>query len=278
LPEQAIPFVPAVVIECLRRGESVPSVTPVAGPIFPTEEIMGGCAPKQLPATLVDFLEWIDGKIADLESLADHPIGESGEVHMPVAVDRTKEEPHIAVGRLFDPSPGYVCLSEFRTLVRKLCPVELATDLRRTFPEEGIRYVRDLLLTMRWLHGKLLPTADQDGSRPATKPKRGTQSGEGRAKLISALTKYHDYADGGCLNVIPIGSNKLARLAGVAESTASAFFKREFGGLPKYRARCSAAGSLADSLKVLNGEFTPDELTRRFSETVAAVRRENKDE
>src|SRR5262249_18814112 len=39
-------------------------------------------------------------------------------------------------------------------------------------------------------------------------PKRSTERGEGRAKLIAALTKHHQYADGGCLNLEPIGNNE----------------------------------------------------------------------
>jgi hypothetical protein len=93
-----------------------------------------------------------------------------------------------------------------------------------------------------------------------TKPKRSTQRGDGRAKLIAALTKHHQYADGGCLNLEPIGNNKLARLAGVSESTASGFFTTQFDGHTKYRASCANATLLVASLKVLNQEFSPHHL------------------
>lgn len=97
------------------------------------------------------------------------------------------------------------------------------------------------------------------------KPKRSTERGEGRAKLIAALTKHHQYADGGCLNTEPIGNNELARLAEVSESTASAFFNKEFnggksGGHAKYRAICSDAMRLVAALKLLNQEFSPHHL------------------
>ncbi|MGD9719890.1 MAG: hypothetical protein AB7O59_01595 [Pirellulales bacterium] len=100
------------------------------------------------------------------------------------------------------------------------------------------------------------------------KSKRSTERGEGRAKLIGALTKHHKYADGSCLNLEPIGNNELARLAEVSESTASAFFNNEFnqgetGGHTVYRALCRDQGRLADSLKVLNGEFSPHHLYGR---------------
>jgi hypothetical protein len=93
-----------------------------------------------------------------------------------------------------------------------------------------------------------------------TKPKRSTEPGEGRKKLIAALTKHHKYADGSCLNVEPIGNNELARKAVVAQSTASAFFKREFEGHTKYKALCRDPVSLAAALKLLNGEYSPHDL------------------
>jgi hypothetical protein len=113
-------------------------------------------------------------------------------------------------------------------------------------------------------------TRQSDGDRAvnpskvsAPKDKRSSERGEGRVRLISALTKHHRYADGGCLNQEPIGNNELARLADVSESTASAFFKHEFKGYAKYRAICRDAGRLADSFKALNGEFSPHDLYGR---------------
>jgi hypothetical protein len=88
-------------------------------------------------------------------------------------------------------------------------------------------------------------------------PKRSTERGEGRVKLIAALTKHHRYADGGCLNLEPIGNNQLARQARVAKRTASAFFGKEFQGHGKYKALCADAGRLAVALKLLNDEFAP---------------------
>jgi hypothetical protein len=96
-----------------------------------------------------------------------------------------------------------------------------------------------------------------------TKTKRSTEKGEGRAKLIPALTKHHKYADGSLLNSEPIGNNELARLARVEESTASDFFKREFGGHAEYKALCRRdIKGLISALKLLNGEFTPEILCR----------------
>ena len=102
-----------------------------------------------------------------------------------------------------------------------------------------------------------LGTSEDFNPQPPVKPKRSTEKGEGRVKLIAALTKHHKYADGSCLNLEPIGNNELARLAGVSESTASAFFKKEFKGHIKYRVACGDTTRLVTALKLLNQEFSP---------------------
>jgi hypothetical protein len=107
-----------------------------------------------------------------------------------------------------------------------------------------------------------------DDAQATPKAKRSTERGEARVKLIAGLTKHHKYADGGCLNLEPIGNNELANLTGVSRSTASEFFNKEFNGgkkegFAKYRVICRDAGRLADSLKALNGEFSPHELYGR---------------
>jgi hypothetical protein len=80
---------------------------------------------------------------------------------------------------------------------------------------------------------------------PGQKRKRSTESGEGRSKLIAALTKHHQYADGSCLNLDPIGNNGLAKAADVSPSTASLFFRNEFHGHTKYKSYCRNADDLA---------------------------------
>jgi len=92
------------------------------------------------------------------------------------------------------------------------------------------------------------------------KPKRSTERGEGRAKLISALTEHHKYAEGGCLNWEPVGNNELAGIAGVVQSTASAFFKKEFESHTKYKQFCHREANLIAKLMSLNGETIPPEL------------------
>jgi hypothetical protein len=101
------------------------------------------------------------------------------------------------------------------------------------------------------------PDAPAPARTPTPRPKRSTEPGEARAKLIAALTKHHRYADGGCLNLEPIGNNELARLAGVDRATASAFFKQQFGGHGKYKTACADSATLTAALKLLNGEFSP---------------------
>lgn len=100
-------------------------------------------------------------------------------------------------------------------------------------------------------------SADLAAATPSKKPKRSTSKGEGRVKLIAALTKHHQYADGGCLNLEPVGNNELARLAGVDQATASAFFKQEFLGHGKYKTACTDTAQLVAMLRLLNGEFAP---------------------
>jgi hypothetical protein len=94
----------------------------------------------------------------------------------------------------------------------------------------------------------------------SNKRKRSTERGEARAKLVAALTRHHQYADGGCLNQEPIGNNELARKARVAESTASGFFEKEFEGWATYRAVCNDLHRLLAALRLLNGEVSPRHL------------------
>jgi hypothetical protein len=101
----------------------------------------------------------------------------------------------------------------------------------------------------------------ETGNLPATKPKRSTQKGEARDKIIAALTKHHKYADDGCLNQAPISVNELARKYDVTKASASRFFKKEFGGHSKYRnVYCKDLHLLLAALKKLNDEYAVDDL------------------
>ena len=131
----------------------------------------------------------------------------------------------------------------------------------------GICDIRKMLLdagTKGWVthaEGTDAPHLLRDGSEPTPEPrrelKRSTVRGEAHSKMIAALTKHHEYADGGCLNYEPIGSNDLARLAGVSKSSASEFFNKEFGRYLDYRFMCSHEKNLLAAIKMLNGEFRP---------------------
>ena len=98
-----------------------------------------------------------------------------------------------------------------------------------------------------------------------TKAKKGKQNSVAREKLISALTKWHKYADGSCLNYDPVGCKELAGLAEVSPGSASNFFKSQFGdenAHAKYQALCGkgSENKLFAFLKNLNREFTPERL------------------
>jgi hypothetical protein len=103
------------------------------------------------------------------------------------------------------------------------------------------------------------PQATESGNQPATKPKRSTKKGDARLKIIAALTKHHQYADGSCLNTEPVRVNQLARQAGVgSSSTVTEFFKKQFNGHGQYEALCRRSpADLVTALKLLNGVYSP---------------------
>jgi hypothetical protein len=109
-------------------------------------------------------------------------------------------------------------------------------------------------------HPQNAPAANR-AAEAQPRPKRSTAKGEGRAKLIAALTRHHDYAGGGAMNTEPINNNELARQADVDKATASVFFEKEFGGHTKYKNYyCANAAVLVAALKKLNDDYTADEL------------------
>lgn len=136
---------------------------------------------------------------------------------------------------------------------------ELAERLRLDYPQEINGILAEFLPGEPASASRAPNTA---GAQPLAgqqekRRKRSTERGEGRAKLIAALTKHHQYADGSRLHAEPIGNNELARLAEVDQATASAFFKKAFKGHAQYKAMCADAGSLIAALKLLNGEYAP---------------------
>jgi hypothetical protein len=73
---------------------------------------------------------------------------------------------------------------------------------------------------------------------------------------------HHKYDDGSCLNFTPIGVRELSRVASVSAKTVSLFFRAAFGGFDQYRLFCRN-GKLIDSLKLLDGSFSPHKLLGR---------------
>jgi hypothetical protein len=148
-------------------------------------------------------------------------------------------------------------------------------DLRRAPTEGEVAWLRQVY-EFNWVLQATSDTASP-AVAPNPAPKRSTERGEGRVKLIAALTKHHQYADGGCLNLEPIGNNELAKAAGVSVSTASRFFKDQFGGHTKYKALCRDASKLVVALKLLNDEFAPHHLLGDASSELAAPEQDDAD-
>ncbi len=101
------------------------------------------------------------------------------------------------------------------------------------------------------------------GGEKGSRPKRSTEKGEARTKIIAALNKHHKYQEDSCLNQDPIGGNVLVGKAKVSKSSVSRFFKKEYDGYRKYKRVCRDTGTLIDSLKVLNQEMSPRHLFSR---------------
>ena len=111
------------------------------------------------PTTPAELLTWIERKQAELEPIVDQPIGDGGTLHLPVARRAGDPgEPTVAVS-LGPASRGYTCLKDLRSHIDRICSVDLQIEMWKTFPEENLKKVRDLLLAMRWL-GKRLKGID----------------------------------------------------------------------------------------------------------------------
>jgi hypothetical protein len=115
------------------------------------------------------------------------------------------------------------------------------------------------------------------GNEPAaptrkTGKRKAPPSGRGKKPLlVAALSRHHGYDDGHCSNCDPIGSNELARQAGVGKRAASEFFKREFKGHAAYVATCGLPHRLGQGLKALNGDLRPRELHTEYRDERSGV-------
>lgn len=107
--------------------------------------------------------------------------------------------------------------------------------------------------TMLAIPGILEASGNGEMRRP--QGTRQNLKGEAKAKIISGLTKHHDYATGSCLNLEPINLGQFALSTGVGKTTVSDFLKEQFDGFDQYRNACRS-GLIGDALKLLNGEFS----------------------
>lgn len=136
---------------------------------------------------------------------------------------------------------------------------ELREKLRRQFV--SLRDSQDIV-------GKVKGDGEPQANNPPQR--RGRSKAEAAAPknsdkyavLVAALTKHHKYADGGCLSLEPIKARGLADAANVSPATASRFFHDKFHGHANYKTACRS-GRIADCLKLLNGDISPEILIGR---------------
>ncbi|HCK52835.1 MAG TPA: hypothetical protein DIC23_06425 [Planctomycetaceae bacterium] len=112
--------------------------------------------------------------------------------------------------------------------------------------------------------------AEEPSQRQKTevRNKKSTNKGDAQTKIIGALSAHHQFDGGECLNLEPIGSNELARLAEVSKSSASLFFQKQFAaehptsgeGRRKYREACRSSYKLSLEIKRIRDELIPTEL------------------
>ena len=105
----------------------------------------------------------------------------------------------------------------------------------------------------------LAGTQSHSTTTQGAKPRQQTRGARrpAKEKLIAALTAHHQYQNGSCLCLEPVGNNELAKRANVSPSTTSEFFQSEFQGHEGYVRICADKGRLIGALRLLNGEVTP---------------------
>jgi hypothetical protein len=113
--------------------------------------------------------------------------------------------------------------------------------------------------------------ADTEATKPLVKDdrkraKRSTNRGAARVKIIAGLTAHHQYENGGCTRLDPVGVRELAGRLDISPDSVSRFFAKEFGddrGYAGYEATCRDAPTLAAWLKMLNIDYSPHPLFGR---------------
>jgi hypothetical protein len=250
-----------------RVGSERPSPFTIPEPQFQFE----GTANEQRPARKMT----VGGMIHKLNVFADYYERATDDVN---SKSSPFDKHYFAAGRDANADSmsrefrSAIAIDRIRAHVLGKFGAELTIGTARRFLGDLIRTCN---LTTEAAEGlKLEEAMDRlDAASTSTKPaptvptetnaKRSTERGEGRAKVIAALTKHHQYADGSCLNLEPIGNNEVAKVAGVSASTASTFFNEKFDGHTKYKALCRDTGKLIAALKLLNNEFAPHDLYGR---------------
>jgi hypothetical protein len=117
---------------------------------------------------------------------------------------------------------------------------------------------------------------EAEPSDTGKRSRRSTVKDEPEDRLISELTRHHQYANGRCGNLTPIGVRDLAKTTGIARSTISLFFQKRFQlkkckgkykGHDTYKIICRSDAQnpetkslLAQILKRMNGEEPLDNL------------------
>lgn len=114
---------------------------------------------------------------------------------------------------------------------------------------------------------------DETNGKPEKKKykKSSEQKDTGaKQKIIAALLNWHRYESGSVLNDEPVGVNELGSLSGTSGSSATRFFKKQFGGYKKYKWQCRNRSTLQSALGLLNGDFPPAMLSGGKAKEIAS--------
>ena len=178
-------------------------------------------------------------------------VGEGSTVWIRYAIRRLINQYYEQLRAAFPGREGQPTGDELPDHLRKM-EVEIVQEY--DFVEQGIRKVAEYLGTVVILiRGRVVGAATS--SATPVKPKRSTE--QTRVLIIAALASHHKYANGNCLNLEPIGNNKMAKDLSLSPGTTSSFFKEKFGGYAGYVRQCRDTGLLITAMQLLNNEITP---------------------
>jgi hypothetical protein len=141
-----------------------------------------------------------------------------------------------------------------------LCASDVSDRIDPSQEDRGRPPAGKVLQNLRFLESACRPTPAEMNAEKPKRAKKSTSRGDARTKLIAEFTRHHRYAEGGIRNSEPVQAWRLATDAKVAESSASDFFKKVFGGYTKYCAACRDGQTLVRRLRQLNGDYSDDAL------------------